>query len=74
MVISSSTELQNTPPDKKLQLLKQNSMESQRYANIYEQAVQGERTALAMDYMDLNKAIARIVRDGYEVSEPEIED
>lgn len=63
------TELQAT--SNKLQLLDDKSMATQRYAAIYNLAVQGERTALGMEYMDINRAIEAASRAGYEVVEPE---
>lgn len=59
------TELQTA--DNKLDLLDQHAMAAQRYANIYNLSIQGERASLGMDYMDINKAIARLIKDGYDV-------
>ncbi len=50
------TKLQTT--DNKLDLLDEHAMAAQRYANIYNLSVQGERAALGMDYLDINKASA----------------
>ena len=65
------TELQKS--DRKLKLLDEKSMSFQRYATAYKLAVEGERQALGMEYMDSNKAIAKVIKDGYDVIEPEIE-
>ena len=65
------TELQKS--DRKLKLLDEKSMSFQRYATAYKLAVEGERQALGMEYMDSNKAIAKVIKDGYDVIEPELE-
>jgi len=57
----------------KLKLLDDKSVSFQRYVTGYKMAVEGERVALGMEYLDINKAIAKLVRDGFEVVEPEDE-
>lgn len=66
------TELQAS--EDKLKLLDAKSVSFQRYATGYKLAVEGERAALGMEYLDINKAIAKLLRDGFEVVEPEDED
>ncbi len=47
------------------------SLAVQKYGSLYKDMVQLERIALGMEYMDSNKAIAKVIRDGYDVIEPE---
>ncbi len=47
------------------------SMAVQRYGSLYKDMVNLERVALGMEYMDGNKAIAKVIKDGLIVSEPE---
>ncbi len=42
----------------------------QKYSSVYKEMVNLQRQALGMDYMDSNKAIAKVISDGYNVSEP----
>ncbi len=46
----------------------------QKYGGIYKDMVNLERQALGMEYMDSNKAIAKVISDGYDVIEPAEED
>ena len=46
----------------------------QKYGSIYKDMVNLERQALGMQYMDSNKAIAKVISDGYDVIEPTEED
>ncbi len=62
------TELQTSGD--KLKLLDDKSVSFQRYATGYKLAVEGERAALGMEYLDINKAIAEAIKAGYEVNEP----
>ncbi len=42
----------------------------QKYGSLYKEMVGLERRALGMDYMDINTAIAKVIHEGYDVSEP----
>ncbi len=46
----------------------------QKYSSVYKEMVNLQRQALGMEYMDSNKAIAKVISDGYEVIEPMEED
>ncbi len=48
------------------------SGECQKWAIVFDKAVQGERQATGMDYEDLNLAIAALERHGYQVFDPSI--
>ena len=58
----------------KLAASKNLSMSVKRYGSIYRDMVNLERQALGMEYMDSNKAIAKVISDGYDVIEPVDED
>lgn len=50
---------------------KEFSLALQRYSGIFATAVQLQRQATGMQYLDLDKAVSEVIKAGYDVSEPQ---
>ncbi len=52
---------------------KEFSMSAQRYGALFAQMAEMERRALGMQYLDINVAMGKVMKEGYEVSNPAVE-
>lgn len=44
------------------------SQAMQKYASVYNNSVLGERTALGMEYMNINRSIELLIKEGYSIT------
>jgi hypothetical protein len=68
-----AAEIQNSSNEKRFEKLtdKEFSLAIQRYSTIFATAVQLQRQATGMQYLDLDKAVSEVIKAGYDVSESE---
>lgn len=68
-----ATEIQqiNQSDRSKTIINKEFSLALQRYSGIFATAVQLQRQATGMQYLDLDKAVSEVIKAGYDVSEPQ---
>ncbi len=68
-----ATEIQNSTNPERVRKLtdKEFTLAVQRYSNVFATAVQLQRQATGMHYLDLDKAVSQVIKAGYDVSEPQ---
>jgi hypothetical protein len=68
-----AADIQNSGDETRIKKLtdKEFTLAVQRYSTIFATAVQLQRQATGMQYLDLDKALSEVIKAGYDVSEPE---